>query len=326
MATHDLREIAEALTSSQSLLIATHVNPDGDAIGSILALRCLLESLGKQRITCACADPVPRIYAWLPGADTIQDTLSDEFPYDTVVILDASRRERVGDLANHMDGQATVVVIDHHLEKAPEGDLNFVDPTYSSTGEIVLELFDEMQKPLEREAAECVYVALVTDTGGFRFNNTTARTHRAAARLYETGIDASAINARLFETYSLARLRLLQCLLNTVEFHERQRVALSHISLADMASTNATNEDIEGMVNVTRNVEGVEVAIFLREMDPTTTKVSFRSRAAVNSAELAQHFGGGGHAAAAGATLALPLERAGQEVLSHVCEVLGKTQ
>lgn len=217
---------------------------------------------------------------------------------------------------------ATVVVIDHHLCQDPDGDLNFVDPTYAAVGEIIANLFDRAGLVPSYEAAQCAYVALATDTGGFRFSNTTPRALRVAANLVETGIDVAEISARIFDAMSPGKFRLLAHLLNNVQFTLGGRLAYAAATQSDMDGAAAQSEDTDGLINFARNVEGVDVAILFREEDPHTTKVSLRSTHAFNAAKALEAFGGGGHASAAGATVDMPLETARSRVLARVRELM----
>ena len=175
MSRTDLSDIIEAFRGAHSFLVLSHPGPDGDAVGSTLAVAHFLRALGKEQVLCVNDDPVPRIYRWLSGAERIvrSDTCAP-VSADMTVLVDVSRRDRVGNAARVIPDLRPVVVLDHHLEQRPEGDLNFVDPTRSSVGEIVVDLFEAAGLELSREAAQCAYVALVTDTGGFRYTNTRA--------------------------------------------------------------------------------------------------------------------------------------------------------
>lgn len=315
----DLAVVLDILRRGSSLLLTTHVNPDGDAIGSMLALRCLLTDMGKERITCAMEDPVPRMYQWLPGAERIVGKAGVTGPYDVAVILDAARRSRIGSIAECIGEGTTLAALDHHLDEGPAEGVTFLDPTRSSVGEIIVELFDLATLPISPQAALCAYVALATDTGGFRFSNTSARSHRVAARLLETGIDVADVSERVLDSLSFSKLQLIARVLERLRLSESGRVAYSEVTAQDMQELGAQAEDLDGVVNLPRNLEGVRLAVLLREVDANTTKANFRARRGVNCANLARRFGGGGHAAAAGATLAMPLHVARTAVLQEAC-------
>ena len=320
-----LAEILGELRNARSFLIASHEAPDGDAVGSVLTMAHFLRAMGKTAITCMLSDPVPRIYQWLPGANWIVGPEADLPPVDVAVILDVARRDRFEAVAKRLGPDVKLIVIDHHVEDAPCGDLNLVDPGYAAVGEILVELFAEAEIPLTREAAECAYVAQITDTGGYRFSNTNSRSHRIAARLLETGLDAAGISQRVFDVVSLPKMELLERVLTRRMVDMRGRVAYSYLNRQDMAEAGARDEDAENLVNYMRNMEGVEVGILFRELDAATTKVSVRSRDAFDAAAFLQRFGGGGHRAAAGATVAMPLDETRARVLDALPRALENT-
>jgi bifunctional oligoribonuclease and PAP phosphatase NrnA len=318
MAKADLRSVLNTMTQAESVLISSHVSPDGDSIGSMLALYHLLRALDCRRVDCVSPDPVPGIYAWLPGAEAILDCPSARPPYQVAVILDALRRERIGAASDLIGVDTTVIVIDHHHDDRVDGDLCFVDKSYGAVGEIVVRLFELAHIPITREVAECAYVAIATDTGSFRYSLTTPNSHRVAAQLLETGICVPQIASRVFESMSYAKCRLLARILDSIELYENQRVAVGHISPKDLDAAGAHPEDLDGLINFARNVEGVEVAVLFRELDGNTTKVSLRSRPGFDCASVTQQFGGGGHPGAAGATLALPFPQARDLILKTI--------
>lgn len=320
----DLHGVLERLRVAERLLVTSHVNPDGDAVGSILAMDRLLAALGKHDVTCVLPDPVPRTCAWLPGAGRIVDPDRARPPFDTAVIVDVSARDRIGRAASLLLPDTHVVVVDHHLVDRPEADTAFVDASYAAVGEIVADLFDAAGLAPDADAALCAYVALATDTGGFRFSNVTPRAHRVAARLVETGIDVAETSARLFDTLSVAKFRLMARFTADVRLAARGRVAHGALSARDMADCEAAEEDVENIINLARNMDGVDVAILLRETEPSSTKVSLRARKGINSVEMLRPFGGGGHAAASGATLPWPLDEARARIVDAVCAYLGE--
>ena len=320
-----LAEIIAAVRGADSFLIMSHPNPDGDAVGSTLGVYHLLRALGKKEIVCMNDDPIPRIYSWLPGADVIVRSAerSSRVPASTVIVVDAGSRVRVGKAGDLVEPAAQWVMIDHHLDEHSTGDLAFIDPTYSAVGEIIVELFDEAGIELSREAATCAYVSIVTDTGGFRYVNTTPRSHRIAARLLETGVDAALISSRVFDVMSVSKFEMLRRVLERTQRIAEGRVAYSMLTARDARETAARGEDVDGLINFPRNIEGVEVGILFREVGPSTTKVSMRSRNAFNCAAFLEPLGGGGHAWAAGATLEMPLAEARRMVLEQVRTALG---
>lgn len=317
----DLAGLIAAFQGHNTFLVSSHVGPDGDAIGSALALKGLLEAMGK-RADVVLADAVPNVYRWLPGADSVQRPDAYRGQADAAILIDAGRTDRAGEAAALLEQAPCLIVIDHHLEEAPDGDLHFVDSTYAAAGNIVFELFETAEMPIPHEAAVCAYTALATDTGSFRYSNTDPRAHRAAAALIEAGVDVQDVTARVFNIISRAKFDLMQRVLPKAAFLHGGRVAYIEATAADLEAAGAENQDQDGLINHVRDVEGVDVAIFFKEYNGDATKVSFRSRPGFNAADVCKQFGGGGHAAAAGATLDMPLAAAREQVLSVVARVL----
>jgi phosphoesterase RecJ-like protein len=320
----DIPAVLEELRQAESILITAHTNPDGDAVGSMLGLYHLLNSMGKMQVACAMADAVPEVYRFLSGSERILG-LQDAIPAAaTVVLVDCSTLERIGDMADQLPEEARLLVIDHHAEEEPEGDAGFLDPTYAATGEIIAEMFQAAELPLTKEAAECLYAAQATDTGGYRFSNTTARSHRIAATLLDAGIDAAGIIHRVYEVMSRPKFELLRKVLDRMELSAGGRLAASYVTDDDLVACGGKKEDLDGLVNYARNIEGVQVGALFNAVSPTKTKVSFRSYPAFNSAKFLSQFGGGGHAAAAGATIDKPRKEVQSMVIEAAEKVLGE--
>ena len=320
---NSLEEILREIRGAGAAVIGTHENPDGDAVGSMLAMASLLESLGVGDVACMSDGPLPRECRELAGIETIRSVAEAGQSYPLFIMLDASRRDRLGEAARWIGEGTRLVVIDHHRDPEPDGDLSFVDPTYASVGEIVVELYDQAGVPIRKEAAESLYVALATDTGGFQFGNTTPRTFRMAARLLECGIDAAEISAALFRRMSRGRFALMARIVERMEFCEGGRIAISEVTARDLEDCGAQLPELNNLVNLGRDVEGVRVAVLLRALEDHVTKVSLRSVPGFDAAEMVEPLGGGGHAGAAGVTLEMPLEQARRAILDQVRAFLG---
>ena len=316
--THEIDRVLDTFRAGSRFLITSHVSPDGDAVGSLLGVAHLLRGMGKTDITCALEDDVPRIYTWLSGAANIVKPDSVSNAFDMSILIDAHSADRSGKVAPLLQKANTFIVIDHHLVEKADGDLKWIDPAYAAAGEMVYDLFVASGVPLTREAAECIYTAQTTDTGSFRYSNTNARSHRIAAGLMEAGIDARAITERVIDTMSRGKYGLLQRVLGRIQFAANGTVAHADIYTKDLAETGALGEDTDGLINYLRNIEGVRVAMIFRETRDAKTKVSFRTQAELNAAEICRAFGGGGHAVAAGATIDAPIEEAREKVLAHL--------
>ncbi len=316
---NSLQEIIDALRLARRVAVVTHSHPDGDALGSMLALVRLLDALGCPQVIPVIDEPVPRIYAWLPGADRLVTPKDFGDQADTLVLVDAARLERAGDaVVRLLDDDTRYVVIDHHLEDFPQGDVTIVDPSYAAAGEIVADLFDTAGVPFDRGTADCLYVAITTDTGGFRFENTSARTHRLAARLVEAGVETADVVGRVFDSMTMGRFAITRRILDRMEFLEGGRVALSFSYPKDFADTGAEREDLNNVINFGRNVEGVEVAVLLRDEGRGVTKISMRSNASFDCTEVAKAWGGGGHARAAGAVIPQPVGQARHTLMKEI--------
>lgn len=320
-----LAETVQELSNANSFLLTSHVNPDGDSVGSVLALAALLRALGKKQIHLVMADPVPKIYQSLPGAGTIKRwNAEDEAPaYDLAVMLDCNRRDRIGDVAKWIPEGRRTIIIDHHLGDDPEADVGFIDTSYAAVGEIVVELFQVATLAMDQKAAHCAYVAQVTDTGGYRYANTTARSLRIGAQLMETGINTAKICSEVFDVLSPIKFDMLKLALSRMTFAAGGRVAYTYISKEDMDAHGAKREDLEGIVNYARKIEGAEAGVFFTGTAADETKVSMRAGEALNAANFLGEWGGGGHAAAAGASVSRPLSDVMPEVIARLESALG---
>ncbi len=301
MISDSLREVAAALQEASRLLLLAHVSPDGDSLGSLLALRQVLLRSGKQ-VSVYVPGGVPLRYQFLPGADTVlskPEQLPDEPA--TIVVLDCGEWERVGLPADRFAGQP-IVNIDHHRTSCGLGQANYIDSEAAATGLLLLRLFSHWEVALDVPVATCLYAAIASDTGFFRYSNMTAEVHLAAATLLTAGADQVQIYENL-EKKSFSYLKALALVLERLDAFADGKGAYSYLTLADLDSLGLTNSESEGLVNYPRSVAGIQVAAFLVEMEPEVYKVSLRSRAPLDVSTLAALFGGGGHARAAGCTL-----------------------
>ncbi len=299
---NSLREIADVLRKSSRVLLCGHVFPDGDCLGSVAALGIVLEKMGKK-VTMASPDPLPETLLFLPGADRICTDCTVEEDYDTFVLLDCSVPERLGAFRRYLDRRLVVVNIDHHMNAVGFAHYNYLDPGAAATGEILMDLIDLMGTGLERDVATCLYVALATDTGSFRYENTSPATFRRAARLMDAGIPAAEINIKLYEEKPLQTVQVLGAALEGMKFSPCGKVAWVVVDKGLLARFSARDEHTDGLINFVRTIKGVEVAILFRELEPGRYKVGFRSKGGVDVHRLAARLGGGGHARASGCVL-----------------------
>jgi phosphoesterase RecJ-like protein len=313
------------LKSAEKFVIASHVSPEGDAIGSALALAMGLRKLGK-RVEVVCHDGLPKRYAFLPESDKVRREPS--FEPDSLVLVDCADLERADIPDSLKENAKSIVVIDHHPYKNAKrrsdqkGEANdwvvWVEPRAAATGEMIVALLNALKVPMTKEIATCLYVALISDTGVFHFSNTTPKTLRLAASLLEYGVDPQELAYRVMEVRSFAATQLLGRMLSKAKFEPALGLCWSVLTLKDFAQTGTTDEDTENFVNFLRAVDGTRVAVLFREIEPKHIKVSFRSREGVDVSAIARQFGGGGHPAAAGCRVHQSLRSAVEAVLGAV--------
>ncbi|MDD3653077.1 MAG: bifunctional oligoribonuclease/PAP phosphatase NrnA [Desulfotomaculaceae bacterium] len=314
---NSLEDIARAIKSAERILICGHIMPDGDSLGSVLALGSALEQLGKK-VIMAGPDPVPQIYEFLPNKEKFRAGKPPESAYDTLIVLDCSVLKRLGseycDLPeqNHL----TVINIDHHAGPDSFGHYRYIEPQAAAVGEIVFDLLEFMQIDITLEMAICLYTAIVTDTGSFRYNSTTSSTHRRVARLVELGVPVSRINVNLYEEKPRASNLLLGAALNTLSFSSCGKVAWMTVTRDMLRKVRAEDEHTEGLVNYSRGIKGVEVGLLFHELEGGKIRISFRSKEYVDVMCLAALFGGGGHSRAAGCEIAGNLKKIQNEVVA----------
>ncbi|MBI2370740.1 MAG: bifunctional oligoribonuclease/PAP phosphatase NrnA [Deltaproteobacteria bacterium] len=312
-----MKAIVEEIRRGQRFLVATHVNPEGDALGSLLGLGLCLRGLGK-RVTFFDCDPVPAYLGFLPGAEEIVHDGAALADYDAAFIVDCGTLDRLGEGFTKIRGIRKLINLDHHLTNHGFADLSYVDPKACATGEVVYRLMKAIPASLTREIALCLYTAIVTDTGSFRYSNTTPEVHQIVAELLQYGVDPWEVSLHLFESDPPQRIALLGEVLATLELRAGGRLAAVHVTQAMLRAHQATPDLTEGFVNYTRGIRGVEVGLLFRELPDGTHKVSLRSKGRVNVAEVAEEFGGGGHANAAGCAIKGDLAAARERMFAVV--------
>jgi len=309
----------EAIKRGRRFLISSHMNLEGDSLGSELAAAYLLKKLRKSCFICN-ATPIPRIYNFLPSLDLVKTSPEKIRDFDTALILDCSDIERIGRVKDLIAKDKVILNIDHHPDNNNFGAVNWVNPKASAVGEILYELFQKSGVKLNKDTALCLYIAILTDTGGFRYENTTTKTHMIAGRLLEYGIKPNAIFSRIYEAYQLARMKLLSRALAGLKLNNKSKIAWMSVSENMLRETGATTEDSDGFIELVRSIEGVEVAIFFQEIEKNKVKVGFRSKGKIDVSEIAHSWGGGGHFAASGCTLKGKLGEVEKKVLKKVSE------
>ena len=310
-----IEAIAKELRDNKSFLLTTHVNPDGDAIGSLGALALILEDLGKQ-VVAYCQDEIPGFLRFLPYSERIVREIPGSKRFDLAVVLDCGELDRIGNAAEALQQVEKIIHIDHHSSSDDFGQLNLVRPECSSTAEILYEIFQAIPASLSLEAAENIYTAVLTDTGSFRFANTTARALDIAAEMVALGVAPDKIASEVYDSISPERLRLLALSLNTLTLRANGRLATMQVSRGMLEETKTSVMDTDGFVNFPRGINTAEMAIFFREMDPGKVNVSLRSRGRLNVAEFARNYDGGGHHNAAAFRAEGSLTEVVEEVLA----------
>lgn len=305
-------EVVKLIRSRQSFLVTTHVNPDGDGLGAESALYLALKKLGKK-VRVVNHDPLPQRFTYLPFTAAYET--SDKLPpHEVCFVVDAGNFGRIREGVRREEF-ATLVNIDHHYSNDGYGDYNLVFPEASATGEVVYRLLQALKVKVDKGIAESIYTSIVTDTGRFRYSNTTPQVLRLAADLAEAGADISHVSEHIFGDISKEAMELTRLALATVKATDGGAIASMVLTQSDFLKSGASDDDTENLINLVRNLDTVKIAIFLKERADGQIKLSLRSKNGVNVAQIAGKFKGGGHAYAAGATLAGPLEKALREVL-----------
>jgi len=329
MWTEQLKEAAAFIRDRDDFLIVSHVQPDGDAISSTVTVAWALEKLGK-RYTMLNEGPVPSRLRFLWKSSEIHamddadqaESAATPRQYRNVICVDCADYGRVGRSEQWFAPDAELLNIDHHPTNNGFGRVNLMKFHAAATAEILFELLDELGLEPDVDAATAIYTGLLTDTGGFRYSSTSPLVMAMASRLLQAGVNGPELAEHLLERMTPGQLRILQRGLSRLELSEDQRIAWLWVTSEDLEETGATNEDLEGLVNYPRNIEGVEVGLLFKQNGQQSVKVSMRSAGKVNVAEVAQRFAGGGHVRAAGCRFTDPLPDAIRQTIEEVRKAL----
>ena len=309
-----LSQVVELIENKQKFGITTHIKPDGDGVGSSLGLCWLLKSLGKSAEVIVRGD-IPIAYRNLPGADEIRNIDRVDADYDAVFVIECSDLQRPG--IEGLDEQFTVN-IDHHATSEHFGTVNWIDSTASAVGEMIYNLVKAIGGRVTKEIAECVYMALVTDTGSFHFSNTTDRTLKVASELIKAGARPAEISEAVYSNYPWSRIELMRQVLATVKRDESGKVASMRQTLKMREEAGAVDGDNNGFVNIPLASREILASIYMREVGEDVYRVSLRSKGDIDVAKVAEHWGGGGHRNAAGLRIDGDWDRAEQELVEAV--------
>jgi phosphoesterase RecJ-like protein len=322
-----VKEAAAAIDTAQRIVLAGHVNPDGDTLGCVLALAHVLREAGKD-VTAISTDGVPDIYRWMPGANQVV-TGTERRDFDLAIVCDAGALERIGrSVVPAIESAPRLIDIDHHVADGVFGDIRILDVTAAATAELVWLLIVALgklwgQDVADKPVAECLMTGLITDTGSFRFLNVTPRTFLLAARLQRLGALPAPITELVFENRSYASVKLLGRAVDSMQRTDDGRVAWAHVRAQDFADLDATDADTEGIVNHIRAVNGVQVGILFREVPGKKVRISLRARDGADVNRIANVFGGGGHKLAAGCSAEPPLADVERAVVAETLRQLG---
>lgn len=291
-----LAAIRDAIASRRRFVISSHARPDGDAIGSQLAMAYALEAMGKD-VTIVNRDPVPGPFQTFPGVDRVRVADRVDEVYDAAIVLECSSLDRTG--VSGLE-RSFVINIDHHQGNTEYGAVNWFDGTAAACAEMVFDVVQALGVPLTPPLATHLYVGILTDTGSFHFSSISARTFDICRQLVEAGVDPPRVARAVFDSNTLGRLKLFGAVLSSIELGEEGRVAVLHVNRAMAHEAGGTYEDTEGLINLPLTVREIRASVFFKELSASEYRVSLRSKGAIDVAEVARRFGGGGHRNAAG--------------------------
>ncbi|MFN2501578.1 MAG: bifunctional oligoribonuclease/PAP phosphatase NrnA [Pyrinomonadaceae bacterium] len=313
-----LSQVVELIENKSTFAITTHIKPDGDGVGSSLGLCWLLRSLGKHAEVIVHGE-IPVAYRSLPGADEIRDIKALDAEYDAVFVIECSDIDRPG-----IDGlQSELTVnIDHHSTSEHFGTINWIDSTASAVGEMIYNLCKAIGGRITQEIAECVYMALVTDTGSFHFPNTSDRTLKVASELVKAGARPAKIGEAVYNNYPWSRIELMRQVLDTVKRDESRQIAMLRQTIAMGETSGAVDGDNNGFVNIPLAARDVLAVVYMREVGPNKFRASLRSKGDINVAKVAEKFGGGGHKNAAGLSIEGPWDEKERELVAAVAHAV----
>ena len=312
-------ELNDIIKSSKNILILSHVNPDGDTLGSMCGLYCAILENFKKKCDMAAMSKIPDIYMHLPHINEVKniDEIDKSREYDLVINVDIAAIDRACDGKILFDKAKSTVNIDHHKTNNSYGKLNFINPDASSTGEVLLDIFTNLNWKVNLDCANCLYTAILTDTGSFRFDNTKPKTFESAAKLVEIGVNPSDIYKKVYESDSKTLVMFQAYCISKAKFLNDDKIAYTVVYKKDMEKYSAGDECFEGLTERLRAIVSTRIAFVAKEMKSGGTKFSMRSKFA-DVAQICEVFGGGGHKLAAGCTIKAPVEDAVKMVLKEI--------
>jgi phosphoesterase RecJ-like protein len=318
-----MEQIIERIKKTSHLLIASHAEPDGDAVGSLIALGL---AMGKLNIksTLYNESPIPAVYRFLPSVERIVRHIKKVCTYDTAIILDCGDITRIGEVSIAVTQIPFVINIDHHISNTGFGAVQLIDTEACSTAEIVYRLIKQFTVPIDKAIATCLYTGILTDTGSFRFSNTNQAAFAISKEMAALGMEPYDVAQHVYGTYSLGRIKLLNLALDSIEISDNGKLSMMTITRGMLADTGTHPEDVDGLINYARRIKNVKVAALIHElqngncdsMDTDRYHVSLRSDGTVDVATIASSFGGGGHISAAGFQIDSTLSNIKTEIIA----------
>jgi phosphoesterase RecJ-like protein len=316
-------QIIKPINEASHILLASHAQPDGDAVSSILALGLALGKLGKKT-TIYNASPIPAVYRFLPSVERIVRHIKKANTYDVALVLDCGDLPRIGEATATVSRIPMVINIDHHISNTGFGDIQLIDPLACSTAEIVYRLIKAMEIPIDKTMATAIYTGILTDTGSFRFSSTNQAAFAISQEMAELGVEPHEVAQQVYGTYSLGRIKLLNLALDSIEISDNGKLSIMTVTGAMFEETKTQPEDADGMINYARRIEDVKVAALIHEQkngktnstDQRRFHVSLRSDGSVDVAAIAGSFGGGGHASAAGFQVETTLKKLKSDIIT----------
>ena len=312
-----LDNIKEEIEKAKKIVILTHENPDGDAIGSSLAMYEALKSIGKD--VDVIIPEYSKTFAFLPNADEIKEYSNET--YDLAIAVDCAEIKRLNGWSNYFEDAKTTISIDHHGSNKMFADYNYVDPVAPACAQILVVILQFLEIEITKKIGTCLLTGIITDTGGFKYSGVNTETFEFAAWLLRIGVNVSDIYKRVLQVKTKPNFELSRLVINRLEFLENGKITFTYITKEDERNVNANTGDHEGLVEIGRDIEGVEVSVFLRETD-NGFKASLRSNNKVNVSDVCIMFNGGGHPRAAGCYVSGTLEEAKEKIISHLKKYL----
>ena len=314
------QKVAEKIKNAKNIVILHHVAPDGDCLGSVLALKEMISQVDDvKKLDAVITGKIPDIYRFLPGIEYLKKVNDESLyrSYDLVIAVDCACKDRLGDATELFNKARSSINIDHHISDEGFADIDWIDPKASATGEVLFDLIKPLGVKLTQDMATNLYTAMLTDTGGFKFENTKPKTFEICAQLLEAGADPVNIYNKCYESKPLAMVKLHAKAIDNAIFIENNEIVYTKITRKLLEEIDATDDHIDGITEALRQVDSVKIALVFKETLRGSTKVSFRSNG-LNVCEIASFFGGGGHKLASGCLLEKNIEEAVNDVIATV--------